>query len=408
MNVSTNQNQIDEFLNRAVAEVLPTRESLRDKLLSGDKLRIYNGIDPTSPSIHLGNAIILRKMQDLVEMGHEVIFLIGSFTAQIGDPSDKDSVRPTLTKNQVEQNFKDYQKLASKILDFDKVRLEYNGKWHEEMKLPQFMEILSKVTHQQLIERDLFQKRLAEKKDLFMHEMMYPILQGWDSVQLDVDLEMGGTDQIFNMLMGRKLQKLYGKREKWVLAVNLVPGTDGRKMSKSYGNVINLDDNPNDMYGKVMSINDDLIWIYFEAFTKVDENRLRDVKNALTDKKNHAMNLKKELAREIVTLYHGPTAATQAEASFEATVQRGETPEEMTSLTWGRGGLPAGEAGEKTLLDLVLFAKPDLSRSEAKRLIEQGGVELNEQKNKDPKSIIEDSGDIILKVGKRDYYKVQR
>ena len=397
MAVSTDEQRIDEFLNRSVEEILPEKEALKRKLMSGEQLRIYNGIDPTSPSIHIGNAIILWKLQRLVELGHQVIFLIGSFTAMIGDPSDKKSARQMLTKEQVEENFKEYKAIAGKILDFDQVELVYNGDWLADMELARFMEILSKVTHQQVIERDLFQKRIGEGKEVWMHELMYPMLQGYDSVELDVDLEIGGTDQFFNMMMGRRLQKAFGKREKSVLTVPLIPGTDGRKMSKSYGNTVDLTDEPNDMYGKLMSISDDLIPLYLETCTPVPMERVAEVKEALMGDTN-PMELKKELAREVVTLYHNTNAAQEAEAAFQRVVQEGNVPADI----------PVHTVSDSTmrLLDLTVLADADMSTSEAKRLIQQGAVSVNGEKKTDASEEISLENETTMQVGKRNYYKI--
>ncbi len=400
--VNTNKEQVAEILTRAVVEILPTKKDLEHKLLSGEVLRIYYGIDPTSPTLHLGNAIILRKLQKLATLGHQVFLVIGSFTAMIGDPSDKESSRPMLSKAEVAENFKHYQESASKIVDFARVEVVYNGDWWFNKSAQDLLALAAKITLPQLIERDLFQKRLASKKDLFIHELLYPLLQGGDSVELDVDLELGGTDQTFNMLMGRKLQKSFAQRDKCVLTVPLIPGTDGRKMSKSYGNVINIDDNPNDMYGKIMSVQDELIPLYLETCTDLPMSRVEESKAELTMGKTNPLTLKKELAEAIVCLYHGHSLATNAEQEFKKVVQEGQAPSEIEEVNYTL-------AGEQKSIKLEVFVTGIVktkSKSEIKRLIQQGGLEVDGEKVTDPNREITPTNGMVLKVGKRDFYKI--
>ena len=248
---------VEEVLSRGVTEVLPSKESLK-KLMSQKKIRLYLGIDPTGALLTLGHSVVLRKLQQFADLGHEVILLIGNGTVKIGDPTGKDTTRPELTNEEIEENFKDWQTQASKILDFNKIEIRRNGDWLDKLTYVDLIKIMGQTTVQQLLERDMFQERLKNGLPIHTHEIIYPLMQGYDSVVMDVDLEIGGTDQTFNMMMGRTLQKIYNNHEKWVLATPIIDGTNGRKMSKSYNNYVALTESPTDMYGKLMSISDEM------------------------------------------------------------------------------------------------------------------------------------------------------
>ncbi|OGC59722.1 tyrosine--tRNA ligase [candidate division WWE3 bacterium RIFCSPLOWO2_01_FULL_42_11] len=390
------QEKINEFLDRAVAEILPTREMLVDKLKKGP-IRVYLGVDPTSPKIHLGNAVALFKLRQLQDMGHQVVLLIGSFTATIGDPSDKTSARTGLTQEQVNQNFKTYKEQASKILDFDKVSLQENGEWWHKMPVSEFMGILSKVTLKQVTERDLFAKRMASGGEVWMHELMYPMLQGYDSVVLDVDLEVGGTDQTFNMLMGRKLQKIYSNKEKCVLSVPLIMGTNGLKMSKSEGNTVDLTDSAPNMYGKLMSIRDEMIPIYAECCTTLPWSEVQEIKENIASSEN-PIDLKKKVAFEITRFFHDEKSAMDAQNQFKSVVQGGGVPSEMENVTVN----PADMKFE----DLLMGTGAITSRSEIKRLISGGGCSLDGTVITDPNFEVTPKEGGILKIGKRGYYRI--
>jgi tyrosyl-tRNA synthetase len=255
--------QSDELLTRGVAKVIPQKLAVQ-KLKEGKKLRVYLGIDPTGAHLHIGHAVQLRKLQQFADAGHDAIFLIGSFTAMIGDPTGKDTQREALTVEQVQKNFESYKEQAAKVLDFSKITIVYNHEWLKKLGFEEIAKLASSFTVQQMEQRDMFEKRLKEDKPIGVHEFIYPLMVGYDSVHLDVDCEIGGTDQEFNMLAGRTLQKAYDKREKFIVTNKLIEGTDGRKMSKTYDNCIYLDDTPKDMYGKTLSIKDDLITTYME------------------------------------------------------------------------------------------------------------------------------------------------
>jgi tyrosyl-tRNA synthetase len=324
--VQTDAKRIDELLTRAVATVIP-RELGKQKLSSGTPLRIYMGIDPTGAKLHLGHSVGLRKLKAFTDAGHHVIFLIGSFTAMIGDPTDREAERAALTKKQVEENFKDYKRQAQKILDFSKVEIRYNDEWLAPLKLDDIVNLASKFTVQQMLQRDMFQKRMQDQKPIALHEFLYPLMVGYDSVVLDVDCEMGGSDQEFNMLAGRHLQKAFGKREKFVLTTRLIEGADGRKMSKSYGNCIYLEDAPSEMFGKVMSIKDELMPEYFECATELPMDTIKEITGG------HPKEAKMRLAREITILYHGAEAAKKAEADWHNTFSEGGIPEDIQTHT---------------------------------------------------------------------------
>ena len=386
-----------DLLTRAVCDVIP-RKLAEDKLKTDKPLRIYWGIDPTGSKIHLGHAVPLRKFKQFQDAGHEMIFLIGSFTAMIGDPSGQDKMREPLTSEKIEENFKTYQEQASKIVDFSKVKIVYNHEWLDEMKFKDVVKLASNFTVQQMLERDMYQRRIKEGKPIGYHEFLYPIMQGYDSVVLDVDCEMGGNDQLFNMLAGRTLQQAYKKREKCVLTLKLLEGTDGRKMSKTYDNCIYLDDEASDMYGKVMSVNDDLMEQYFECCTDVP---MEEVKKIL---QGNPRDAKARLAREIVTIYHDEKAAKTAEEEFLNVFKKGGLPEDMPEVTVKKGAI---------LIDVLVEQKLVASKSEARRLVEQGGIKVNDKPVSSIDATVEEgmtagasAKEVIVKVGKRKFLKI--
>ena len=292
----------NEVLTRGVTEVLPSKKSL-EKLMGQKKIRLYLGIDPTGALLTLGHSVVLRKLQQFADLGHEVILLIGNGTVKIGDPTGKDTTRPELTNEEIENNFKDWKKQASKILDFDKIEIRRNGDWLDQLTYVDLIKIMAKTTVQQLMERDMFQERLKKGQPIHAHEIIYPLMQGYDSVHMDVDLEIGGNDQTFNMMMGRTLQKVYNNKEKWVLATPIIDGTDGRKMSKSYGNYVALTENSIDMYGKLMRISDEMIVDYFTVLTDVPMVEIEKMQKAMKAGEN-PMTFKKKLAFTITKMYH--------------------------------------------------------------------------------------------------------
>ncbi len=390
----TNSQQLTTILTRGVEQVLPDKKSL-EELMSKRTIRVYLGIDPTGSLLTLGHSVVLRKLQQFADLGHDVILLIGNGTVKIGDPTGKDKTRPELTNEQIEENFKNWKKQASKILDFDKIKIMHNGDWLDKMNLPDFIKLMAKTTVQQLMERDMFQNRLEENRPIHTHELMYPLLQGFDSVAMDVDLEIGGTDQTFNMMMGRTLQKTYNNKEKWVLSTPIINGTDGRKMSKSYGNFVALTEEPNDMYGKLMSTSDDQIIPYFTLLTNIPMDEIEQMEEAMKNGDN-PMDFKKLLAKTITTMYHDEELAQQAEAHFEKTVQNKEATETL-------------DLADTTItaLDVAIKARPDDSKSNLRRIIEQGGLQVDGEKITDPNQELNLSKGSTIKVGKRNLYKVE-
>lgn len=362
------------------------KEHLEEALKSGKKLRVKFGIDPTAPDLHLGHTVPLRKLRQFQDAGHAAVLIIGDFTAMIGDPSGREGARLPLTKTEVKKNLKKYLKLAGKIINLKKAEVYYNSKWHG--KKPELIfEIASKVSLQRVLERDDFQKRIKAEQEITVIEELYPLLQGYDSVMVKSDVEIGGTDQKFNLLMGRRLQRAYNQPEQDIMTLPLLEGTDGaRKMSKSYGNYVALDAEPADMFGKIMSIPDNLIDKYYALL--IDEER------AISDPRE----AKLELGRIIVSMYHSPKAGEKAKEEFIRTVSRKEKPEEIPSYTL--------RATRYKLVDLLVEVKLASSKSEARRLIEQGGVKINDQKKTNPNEIIKIEGKTLLQVGKRGFLEL--
>ncbi len=384
---------VDQVLTRGVAEVLPKKETLA-KLMSERKIRLYLGIDPTGAHLTLGHAVQLRKLQQFADLGHEVILLIGNGTVRIGDPTGKDSTRPMLTDEEIKANFEDWKRQAEKVLDFSTIEIKYNGDWLDALTYADMVKLMANVTVQQLMERDMFQDRLKAGKPIHGHEIMYPLLQGYDSVAMEVDLELGGTDQTFNMLMGRTLLRQYKQKEKWVIANPIINGTDGRKMSKSYGNYIALDEAPNEMFGKIMSMKDAEMLTYFEIFTT------EDLADAAALIKSSPRDAKVKLAKHIVTWLHSAADAESAYQDFVTKFVKHEVPTDMPAFSVGGSSIG--------ILDLITktcgFAA---SNGEARRIVEQGGVSLDGEKIEDPKAeVVLSSESQVLKVGKRKFASV--
>ncbi|PIR53398.1 tyrosine--tRNA ligase [Candidatus Peregrinibacteria bacterium CG10_big_fil_rev_8_21_14_0_10_49_10] len=378
----------DELLTRGVSNVTP-KDLAEKKLKSGKPIRLYLGIDPTGSKLHLGHSVPLRKLKAFQEAGHEVIFLVGSFTAMIGDPSGRDKQREALTEEQVEENFQTYKDQASKILDFRKVQLRYNHEWLESLTVKELAGLATHFTVQQMLERDMFQERMKKGNPIAILEFLYPLMVGYDSVVLDVDLEVGGNDQYFNLLAGRTLQTALGKRDKFVLTTKLIEGTDGRKMSKTYNNCIYLDDEPRNMFGKVMSVQDILMETYFECCTDVPMSEVQQILGG------EPRDAKARLAREIVTLYHGESAAFEAENAFTKVFSRGELPDDMSEIKVKKGSM---------LLDVLVSEGLIASKSDARRLVEQGGIKLN---NTPVASIEAQAEEGVVTIGKRKFVRLR-
>ncbi len=405
----TDKQHIDHVLSRGVEAVLPTRDALAEMLASGKRIRLYCGFDPTAPSLHIGHALQLRKLREFQDLGHEVIMLVGSFTAMIGDPTDKGAARTPLSAEQVMENAKTWKKMASKFLRFhgeNKAVVMHNHRWLGKLNLGDVVNLASNFTVQQMMERDMFQKRQKEGKPIYLHEFIYPLMQGYDSVVMDVDLEIGGNDQLFNMLAGRTLMKAMKQKEKFVLALKLLTNDEGKKMSKTEGGFIAIDDVPEDMYGKIMAMNDGMIVPYFEIVTDVPAEEITKIREELSGGKN-PRDVKMALAKTVVAMFHGPRAASKAEKHFVGVIQNKEAPDEMpifnTALQQGNA-LVLGE-GAMTLVDVLVKAKLAVSNGEARRLIEQGGVTLDDVKIDDA---FRDMRNVkgVLRRGKRQFVRL--
>lgn len=397
--MSSPQITVPEVLTRGVAEVLPSAPGLA-KLMSEKKIRLYLGIDPTGAFLTLGHAVVLRKLQQFADLGHEVILLIGNGTVRIGDPTGRDTTRPVLTNEQIEANFQDWKRQASKVLNFDKIKIMHNGDWLDKLTYIDIIKLMAQTTVQQLTERDMFQQRLKKGLPIFGHEIMYPLIQGYDSVAMNVDLEIGGSDQTFNMLMGRHLQLVYNHHEKWVLSTPIINGTDGRKMSKSYNNYIALTENANDMYGKLMSISDDLILEYFTLLTDTPLSKITEMKQAMAAGEN-PMTCKKQLAETITRMFHDSAAATAAAAHFVKMVQHKQVPDDAPTITITKSKLELG--------DLLRMCLPEESNSNVRRLAEQKAVMLIPSgiQPTDTHEVIDFGKVDVIKVGKRRYFKIE-
>ena len=391
------KDKIQEVLTRSVSHVM-VRKSLTEKLRSGKRLRVKLGVDPTASNLHLGHSVVLRKLRQFQDLGHTAIFLVGDFTARIGDPSDKLSARKPLSEQEIADNMRMFKKQAGKVLDLDKTEVRYNSEWHKNMDFAELFEVMSRFTVNQMIERDMFKERLKKGKPLWVHELMYPILQGYDSVALQADVELGGTDQTFNMLAARTIQPYYRQPPQDILTVNLIEGTDGKdKMSMSLGNGINITDTPKEMFGKVMSIPDKLIIKYFTLLTDVPVYEIKNLEQGLKDGTN-PRNVKFRLAEELVTMYHGKVNAIAAGKEFNKVFKDKKAPDKMPQLIIG--------ADSMQLTEIIVKADLTGSKSEARRLVEQGGVYLDNKQIKDWNKKVTIKSDSVLKVGKRKFVKL--
>ena len=388
---------INRLLRRGVAEVI-VEEEMVELLRSGKKLRLKEGFDPSFPDIHLGHMVALRKLRQFQELGHQVILIVGDWTAQIGDPSGVSVTRPMLSAEQVKANAETYMKQFFKVVDREKTEVRWQSEWFGKFTLTDVIRLTSKFTVAQMLARDDFSSRYSEGRPIAVTELLYPLLQAYDSVAIQADVEFGGTDQKFNFLVGRELQTMVGQRPQQCFMTPLLVGTDGsQKMSKSLGNYIGVAEPPDEIYGKVMSITDDLILDYFELVTDVPDEELKEFRQQLSGESINPMVLKKRLAREIVTQLYNQKEATGAESNFAKVFQRGEVPEEIKECR-----IPLG--GGVDFRDILVKAHLAKSRSEANRLIAQGAVSVDGRKISENAASIE-SGSII-KVGKRRFAKV--
>jgi len=397
---------IDEqvrYLKKGTVDLI-REEDLKAKLerstKTGKPLRVKLGLDPTAPDIHLGHTVVIRKLKAFQDLGHTVIFLIGDFTGMIGDPSGKNVTRPPLSRDEINSNAETYKRQMFKLLDPDKTELRFNGEWMDKFTAADFVKLTAKTTVRQILERDDFTKRMAEEKPISLHELLYPLVQGYDSVALEADVELGGTDQKFNLLMGRNLQREFDQQPQVIMTTPLLEGLDGvQKMSKSLNNYVGIDEAPNEMFGKIMSISDDLMWKYYELLTDLSESKISTLKSQCTDGSLNPRNAKVELAKLIISDFHTADAAAEAEEDFNRRFVKKEVPDEIEERKVA--------AGVYKLVDLLSETGLAASKGDARRLIEQGGVKINGEKatagNAD---VVIDQNGVLFQVGKRKFLKL--
>lgn len=388
------EKEIENLLTRGVENII-VKEDLEKKLMSGKKLRIKLGIDPTGSRLHIGRAVPLRKLRAFQEKGHQIVLIIGDFTGIVGDASDKDSERPMLTREKVTENMKDYLPQLGRVIDIDQCEIHYNSQWLSKLDFYEISKLAQNFSVAEMLDRDNFSKRYKSGKRISLHEFLYPLMQGYDSVAVKSDVEVGGTDQLFNVLAGRTLQKAFDQAPQNIMTFKLLEGTDGRKMSTSWGNTIYLDDAPKEMFGKVMSLPDNLMMKYFELCTDED---LEEMKK-FTEK--DPRNAKVHLAKSIITFYHNDSLAQEAEKDFVTKFVKKDVPEDI----------PVFEITEKSIPILTLLTQVcgfASSNSQARRLIEQGAVSLDGEKCTDPQAEIPLQGEMILKAGKRNWGRIEK
>ncbi len=386
-------------LERGTEEIL-VKSELVEKLKQGKPLRVKVGFDPTAPDLHVGHTVIINKMRQFQELGHQVIFLIGDFTGRIGDPTGKSATRPPLTEEQVKQNAMTYKEQVFKILDPDKTEVAFNSTWFSQMGSAEMIQLAAKHTVARMLERDDFNKRYNNGQPIAIHEFLYPLVQGYDSVALRADVEMGGTDQKFNLLVGRELQRQYGQASQVVITLPLLEGLDGvNKMSKSLGNYIGITDAPNDMFGKVMSVSDELMWRYFDLLSFRPLSEIKKLRQDVEAGSN-PRDVKFLLAEELITRFHSRAAAAAAQEDFITRFQKGALPDDMPELE------VEGQAGGLPIANLLKNAGLVDSTSDAFRMIQQGAVKIDGNKVEDRNVLIEKGSSAVFQVGKRKFARV--
>ena len=386
------------IIKRGVAELIDENE-LRKKIARGTPLRIKVGFDPTAPDLHLGHTVVMHKMRHFQELGHHVIFLIGDFTGRIGDPSGRSETRPPLTEEQVMANAETYKKQVFKILDPEKTEVAFNSAWLGKMDAAGFIKLASSYTVARMMERDDFEKRFREQRPISIHEFLYPLCQGYDSVALKSDVEMGGTDQKFNLLVGRTLQAHYGIESQCILTMPLLEGTDGvRKMSKSYGNYIGIDEAPSEIFGKVMAVSDELMWRYYELLSAKSLEDIASLKQSVARGDVHPKAAKEALAHEMVSRYHSPKDADEAQQGFNAVFAGGGVPDDMPEHQCQSGD----DSTPPAFLEAAGLVK---SRGEAKRLMKEGALAIDGQRCEDALSPLP-AGQYVVKLGKKRFLKL--
>lgn len=397
MKIATDLSKIEELLSRGVEELVDER-NLKEALLSGKQLRVKLGIDPTGKKIHLGRATQLWKLKDFQDLGHKIVLIIGDFTATIGDASDKEAMRKVLSKEEVEENMVGYLEQMGKIINLREAEVHYNSEWHDKLSVRELISITQKYTAQQMIQRRNFKERWEQEKPIGLHEIFYPIFQGYDSVAIKADVELGGQDQLFNLQAGRFIQELYKQKPQNIMMLKMIWGLDGRKMSTSWGNVINITDEPNDMFGKIMSMRDEYIIDYFITCTRYPLEKIKALEEGIKNGQN-PRDAKALLAQEIVSLYYGQEAALKALGEFENIFKNKEIPQDIPEVEVAQNKI--------NIVDLIILAKLAESKQEARRLIEQGGVRLKSTVIENYKQEVDIVSGDILQVGKRRFVKIK-
>ena len=389
-----------KLIKRGTDEIL-TESDLKKKLESGKQLVVKAGFDPTAPDLHLGHTVLLNKLRHFQDLGHKVIFLIGDFTGRIGDPSGTNKTRPTLDSKDLVQNAKTYEKQVFKILKKDLTDVRFNSEWCENLGADGLIQLASKYNVARMLERDDFNKRFSSNKSIAIHEFLYPLVQGYDSVALEADVECGGTDQKFNLLVGRELQRDYDQEPQVVITVPILEGLDGiKKMSKSLNNFVGIDEEPNEMFGKIMSISDELMWRWFELLSFISEEEINDLKKQMEHGKN-PRDIKFILAEELVDRFHKDGEGKKCKESFLNRFQKGKIPEDIDSVKINIDG------PKIMLVNLLKDANMISSVSEGNRLIKQGGIKINSEKVEDPKLEVSEGSEDIYQVGKRKFLKIK-
>lgn len=390
--------KIEEILNRGTEDIIE-KKHLKEALFSNKKLNIKLGIDPTGPKIHLGRATILMKLKDFQDLGHKITLIIGDFTALIGDASDKTAMRKPLSSEEIKENMKNYLPQIGKIIDLKKVDVRYNSEWLKKLSIKEMISICMHFTAQQMIQRRNFKERWSEGKEIGLHELLYPIFQGYDSVAIKSDIEIGGFDQLFNLKAGREMQKIFNQKPQDIMTLKMIYGLDGRKMSTSWGNVINVTDDPKDIFGKIMSLKDELIFDYFETCTRVPIGKIKEIKKTIKNPKE----VKKILGMEIIKQFYSEKEAREAKAEFEKVFEKKDLPTEIKEIRI--------KEKELNILDLIVLTRLSKSKAEAKRVVEQGGIKIIRGEEivieKDWKKIIT-IDDMVIQSGKRNFIKIKK
>ncbi len=394
-----------ELISRGAVDLLPENEfaqRLKKSIEANKPLRVKQGFDPTAPDIHLGHTVGIRKLKQFQDLGHKIVLIIGNYTALVGDPSGRSATRPQLKYDEVMKNAETYQAQFFKILDKSQTEVHYNGEWFEKMSFSEVMELASKFTVARILERDDFENRFKAGSPISIHEFMYPLMQAYDSVMIKADVEIGATEQKFNLLTGREIQQDYGIPPQLVLTIPILVGLDGHnRMSKSLGNYVGIDESPKEMFGKIMSIPDSLVYSYFELVTDVPASRLAEIKAQLSDDKINPMTIKKELGEIVVSMYHPGEAAVAAREEFERVFSKGELPEEIPDYDC------KSYDGNVWIIKLLTDTKMAASNGEARRLIKGGGVSLDGDKVTDDSMELKIKDGMLLKVGKRRFLRLK-